>query len=346
MNVALTSRYSPEFRGGIETVVRELAEHLAAARPAWRIHRVWAFDRKTFVSSFPLLCDIVGGLLIALRSRNADVVLINGAEYAWPFALAMVRARKVIIVWHGTRACEIPALTARMSFAVRAYRRIETWLQRLACRFDRHIAVSPTVVDELELTYGFSRHIAVIVNGAQPPAQAQFAANSSSRRVVWVGTHPYKKGLDVALTAIALARSRVPDLELRVVGVTAAETKSRKHPGVTFLGPLSPAQVRLEYAGAAAMLATTRYEACSMAVIEALAHGVPVIASPIIGWMIDGGGIVVSAFEPQAFSEALVRFFSEETDRAQLSARARARTSEFDWRKAARAYCTEIERCA
>lgn len=339
MRVALTSRLSPDTLGGIETVVRELSPRLQRAHPDWNVFPVWAFDRKSFLSSFPLLCDLIAGVRIAMRTRHADVVVINGAEYAFAFALRGYRKQKVIVVWHGTRAFEVPALVPRMSPAVRLYRLAEIWLQRLALRIRRQIAVSPSVVEELQAAYGFTAPVSIIVNGADVlPAREQY--DCTSRTLLWVGTNSYKKGLDIALEAFSLVRQSLRDLQLRVVGLAAPPNAPVT--GVTYVGMLSPSQMQSEYGRAAALLATTRYEACSMSVIEALAAGVPVIASPIVKWMIDGGGIAVPSMMSQAFADALAQFFDASTDRAQMSEAATVRAQRFDWNAAIDAYAAEI----
>ncbi|HZZ64748.1 MAG TPA: glycosyltransferase family 4 protein [Candidatus Baltobacteraceae bacterium] len=339
MRVALTSRLSPDTLGGIETVVRQLSRRLQQARPDWDVRAVWAFDRTSFFSSFPLLCDVIAAMRIARRTRDADVVLVNGAEYAWPFALRRHREQKVIVVWHGTRAFEVPALVPRMSPAVRLYRLLEIWLQQLALRIRRQVAVSPSVVEELRTAYGFSAPVPVIVNGADLlPAQAPY--DGASRVVLWIGTNAHKKGLDIALEAVSLARASLPDLQLRVVGIRTPAGAPMA--GVTYAGSLSPSQMQAEYARAAALLASTRYEACSMSVIEALAAGVPVIASPIVNWMIGGGGIAVPSITAKDFRDALLRFFGAETDRARMSHAAAMRAQVFDWNAAVAAYAAEI----
>ena len=165
-SIIFTSRLAVTEAGGVESAVREIAAAVAALRPDWNVSCVHAFSRRTRLNSIPFLGDLIAGVVIAVRCRSADAAVINGGEYAWPRVLSRRARASTAVVWHGTRAGEIPALRPGMSLPVRAYRLLEIWLQRCALLARSQIAVSETTREELRATYGTRRAIALIPNGA------------------------------------------------------------------------------------------------------------------------------------------------------------------------------------
>ncbi len=327
----------------------ELVPRLARLRPDWDVSAIYAFAAPRGWNKIPLLCDIVAGFRLWRQARTADVVVVNGAEYLWPMVLDPAARAKALIVWHGTRAYEIPALTPKMSFPVRIYWLAERWLQSLAFRFERHVVVAPSVLDEIRQAYGREIHAEVVTNGAPALTLADSEPGSAAEPraagpfvVVWSGTNAYKKGLDLALAACREARASRDDLELHVFGLPhgAADGDER---WVRWRG-LQPRHLALAaVAQADAYLASTRYEACSMAVLEALALGTPIVGSPAISWMLEEVGTAVRDYAPRSFAAALAEVGARPESRVARIARARSTLARFDWNETAKAYARLIQ---
>jgi len=106
-------------------------------------------------------------------------------------------------------------------------------------------------------------------------------SRSRAPRILWIGRVAEAKGIDVALEAHRLAKNRIPDLELVVVGEA---DPSWIHPGllagVTFVGGIIDpwSSFRGEI-----LLHTPRYDACPRAVLEAMAEGSAVVATRVGG---------------------------------------------------------------
>ncbi len=158
-----------------------------------------------------------------------------------------------------------------------------------------------------------------------------------------------EKGFDVAVRA-----AREAGVPLRVAGEGPEEARLRElaaasggpesagsgQPvggGVTFLGRLSPEEVTRERRGAAVLLAPSRFDdPCPMAVIEALADGVPVLGSTRGGIPeLVGRGAALPVDDVPAWTAALRRLWSDPAARAAAGAaalaRARARHSPDAW---------------
>jgi glycosyltransferase involved in cell wall biosynthesis len=270
------------------------------------------------------------------------VVVINGGEYAWPRTFRSLDRKRTVVVWHGTRVGEIPALAPRMSPLVRVYFVLEKWLQRFSLAARSQIAVSITTKRELETAYGSRATIRVIPNGA-PKIDPISRNGEAKRRVAWIGTNVYKKGLDIALAACESARHAFADLELVVIGIAPPPGVSRA--GVRYVGRIGHDESIEHLRTADVLLATSRYEGCSIAILEGMALGIPIVAGPSVAWMVGEAGMAVDNFADENYARALIELFSTPSRLSEMSAAGPARVRQFDWDAAADAYVSEVERC-
>jgi len=95
-----------------------------------------------------------------------------------------------------------------------------------------------------------------------------------------------RKGFDVLLDAFARVRDAVPGARLVVAGPRRDETGRLGSPppaGVVLLGPLSQADFAVELRSADCLVLPSRNDSFGMAVVEALASGLPVVVSEMVG---------------------------------------------------------------
>src|SRR5262249_53513514 len=112
---------------------------------------------------------------------------------------------------------------------------------------------------------------------------------------------------------------------------------------VTFLGPLTESEVRMEYRRATAFalpcqqLPNGDRDGLPNVLLEAMAHGLPVVSTTLAGVreaVVDReSGLLVAPRDEVGLAEALGRLFSDTALRVRLGARARQRVAErFDRR--------------
>jgi glycosyltransferase involved in cell wall biosynthesis len=340
--IALTTRIPVSEAGGIEASVRELAPRIAALRPAWDVRVINAFAKVATWNRVPFFGDLIAALVLAAKTAPFDVVVINGGEYAWPRTFRSLDRKRTVVVWHGTRVGEIPALAPRMSPFVRVYFALEKWLQRFALSVSSQIAVSITTKRELEAAYKTRATIHIIPNGA-PKLKPIPRNREATRRVAWIGTNAYKKGLDIALAACESARHAFDDLELLVIGIAPPQGVSRT--GVRYVGRIGHDESIEVLRAVDVMLATSRYEGCSIAILEGMALGIPIVAGPSVAWMVGEAGLAVDDFDGESYARALIDVFSAPSRLNAMSAAGPERVRHFDWDAAADAYVSEVERC-
>ena len=220
---------------------------------------------------------------------------------------------------------------------MRLYAFLERGLQRASFAAPVHIAVGGAVRSELLAAYGRAPELSVVHNGA-PPAVASAGATEGAPIVLWIGSNPYKKGLDVALEACRLARRDGADVRLVLAGLS--ERIDAPESWVHDLGIVARERLNELFDRAAVVLMTTRYEACSMAVLEAMARRKAVVASPAVAWMFDEASDLRDA---PAFAAAILNALTP-SGRAKLEERSVRSLRRFDWNYAIEAYEASIER--
>jgi glycosyltransferase involved in cell wall biosynthesis len=152
--------------------------------------------------------------------------------------------------------------------------------------------------------------------------------------VAWVT--PLKRLLDL-IEAVGRLAPRFPNLELRVAGGTPdpvylKEVQARiaalgveRH--ITFLGSLTPEQLRDEYRTCALLVHPSGQENSPMAIAEAMAAGRPAVATNVGGVtdLIDHGatGFVIEVGDIDALARAIAAVLSDGALQQQMGRRAR-----------------------
>ena len=124
-----------------------------------------------------------------------------------------------------------------------------------------------------------------------------------------VGRHPLRKGADVAVAAFEKMRGRGVGARLILVGDPAYPDMARGV-GVEGHGPVDRAALYRDFFGQAdAVLVPSRAEGFGFTAVEAMGHGLPVVASnrDALPWIVGEGGLLV---EPGSV-EALTRSMAE-----------------------------------
>jgi glycosyltransferase involved in cell wall biosynthesis len=166
-------------------------------------------------------------------------------------------------------------------------RRIAAQLDRLAeHRYTHLVAVSERVRDFLVQRRGVApARVSVIANGwtGRPRPRSL----SDVQTVICVANFRPEKQHDQLLAAFRRVLSEVPTAQLRLVGSGPEEMSLRAlvesdrqlSAAVTFVGALD--DVWTELAGADAFVLSSRYEGMSVALLEALAAGVPAVVTDV-----------------------------------------------------------------
>jgi glycosyltransferase involved in cell wall biosynthesis len=119
---------------------------------------------------------------------------------------------------------------------------------------------------------------------------------------------------------------------------------------------LCPGQIADEdlpamYQGALAFVHPSRYEGFGLQLIEAMASGVPVLASATTSLpeVLEGSGLLFDPENPDSIARQMARIVGDPALRSDLAEKSRQRASCFSWHRAAeqtlRVYLELLNRC-
>lgn len=158
-----------------------------------------------------------------------------------------------------------------------------------------------------------------------------------------LGRLSHKKGLDILIRAFAVVAREQPDARLAIVGpddeglarpLAALAASKGIGCSVFFVGMLTGEDKLGALAAADVWALPSHTENFGIAVVEALAAGLPVVVSPavnIAAEMLAAGAGVVCPQEPELLAAELLTLLGNPEERLRLGDRAREFTRRFDW---------------
>lgn len=162
-----------------------------------------------------------------------------------------------------------------------------------------------------------------------------------------------RKGIDRLIDAVASARATGTDVSLVVAGAGPEETALRRrateaHVPVEWLGLVEHGELPAVYARADAFAFPTLDDPFGIALLEAAAAGLPIVASPRAGATLDvvddgTNGIVVDPDDVASWSATLVRLAGDARLRRRLGRAAFASTVDRTPEATARGYLAAVE---
>src|SRR5450432_192034 len=158
------------------------------------------------------------------------------------------------------------------------------------------------------------------------------------RYLLWCGTLEPRKNLPTLLTAFAAVRRHHPDLNLVLVGPTGwgeVSVPRELAEGVRLLGFLPADQLHAAYAGARVFCYPSLREGFGLPVLEAMAHGVPVVTSAgtAMAEFVSNGGILVDPLDADALAAGIEAALGDLHD--ELAAAAIKQSTRYSWDTAA-----------
>ncbi|MGY1671029.1 glycosyltransferase family 4 protein [Geodermatophilus sp. SYSU D00710] len=273
-----------------------------------------------------------------------------------------------VAVWRAARGCDIvhihsalsPAVTVvragLLGFAGRArgcavvihahgghiqrwltspQRRALVWLAMLPAH--RVVAVWTAGREKLRTVLPEDR-VELIDNGVPVEAYMHAGSDHAVPRVLYVGLLTPRKGVVDLLTASRVLRDRGIPHEVQLLGGTPdegptaeAQVRAALDDNTRLLGTRPPEQMPAAFAEADVFCLPSWWEAMPLSVLEAMAAGLPVVATDVgdVARAVDHGvtGLVVPAHDPEALAEALATLLTDPDLRRRMGAAGRERAT-------------------
>ena len=355
MRIGLVSPYAWTVPGGVNNHVMSLVRHLEHAghevyviAPAGDLERSQPPLPERFISAgraFPVRANgsvayvngsffMLGKMSRILAPLDLDVVHVHEPTIPSVGAAATMMSRAPVV---GT----FHAAGAASAFYMRWRPLAERILSSLTVRIVVSETARQTVIGE------FPDEYRVIPNGIDLEHYRAAREGKKVRgRILFLGRPEPRKGLPALLEAFEGLRCRLPYASLVVAGPAGEELQAlacrgrhmpdRSLEGVTALGRVSHDVKLRELASAEVLCAPSNGgESFGIVLIEAMAAGVPVIASDIPGYravLAEGSaGVLVPPDDPGALETALANVLTNTALRQDLSLAGVARAERYSW---------------
>lgn len=151
-------------------------------------------------------------------------------------------------------------------------------------------------------------------------------------------------GLDTAIRSIALAREKVPHIQLKIAGSGPQRPELEQLVAdlglgdtVVFLGRLERASVVELYQASDVMLNSSTVDNMPNSVLEAMACGVPVVSTNVGGvpYMVRDGetAVMIAPSDETAMANAIVDLAVDSSKRETLAKNGREEVLQYDWQR-------------
>lgn len=278
----------------------------------------------------------------AVAQRKLDVFFFPSVYSYFP----LLRPVPMILGVHDTMAVRNP------QFAFASSRQELFWncKERLAMAQSRTIlTVSEYSSKSIQQWFGIPEdRIRVVYEAASAKFHPGPGIGSEGRYILYVGGISPNKNLATLVEAYARIR---PEWKLLLVGdyesdgflscyreLRMAVQSSGLESRILFTGYVPDEKLIEIYRGASLFVMPSLDEGFGLPALEAMACGVPIIASDenALAEVVGGAGILVNPRNADALAEAIARVVGDPVLAADLRQRSLARSSQFSWERAAR----------
>jgi glycosyltransferase involved in cell wall biosynthesis len=363
----ITHEYYPVLSGG--TI---MAEKLAAelSRLGWEVDILTARIGREFPNYER--CDgfDVYRFPTARRSTGDSSLfeLLSYFSLGLPQMLALARKRRYTLLFpifaipSGliglalSRLLNIPSVvfvdagdTPGLESTMKNYVRYLAPVFRLVVNHSRAVVVCEGLED-LVAPYLNHRRFTAIPNGTLLPSEeAHPNGNGAGLQLLSIGRLVLRKGFHEIIKALSIVRSKRSDFHLRIVGYGRAEDEIRQvleehsiSENVSLLGRVEYQQLGEYFLNSDAYLFYGDREGSSLAMIEAGAYGLPIIASDHPGnrtYVKNGeSGFLVEYRNPESLAQAILFMLEHRDDLPGMGRKSREIARTYSWASIAAQY--------
>ena len=216
-------------------------------------------------------------------------------------------------------------------------------MPRAIARADALIAVSEATRSDISTYFADAIDRVHVVYEAPFPAPEGATISIEGSYVLAVGTQEPRKNYRRLLEAFARVTSRHPAIKLVIAGGAGWRTNLRadiKSLGldqrVLLMSEVADDVLTSLYANCEFLAFPSLYEGFGLPLVEAMAHGKPVLTSnrSSLPEIADGAAVCVDPLSVDAIADGLLTLLEDEAIKGQLSVFARDRASRFSWDRA------------
>lgn len=358
--LVLTDYFLPHASGGVERAAYEVSRRIAEQGHAVTV--------LTFRRGGAPAVEQMDGLSVvrvsALDLSHLVGIQLSVSLHVWPAIRRIIKQRRIDVVHaHGLffhaslagavlgRLLGVPVVTTAHVGSLKSIggvaSRLSALYQGTAGRLilassKEVIAVSEAVAEHVQRQGAERRKINVIANGvdAEHYSPAAQRGHTGGPRMIFVGRLITNKGPQHLLDALPEVIDRFPAAECWFVGDgplrRELERRAREaglERNVSFLGERDDVPDLLRQSDV--FVRPSLSEGLPLAVLEAMASGLPVLATPVGGTPElvedDATGFLIEPSDVSALKDRLVRLLGDEDLRENMGRRGRQAAVDYDW---------------
>ena len=203
---------------------------------------------------------------------------------------------------------------------------------------DADFAICPSewVRDDLVQNFGLPGERAAVVPYGVNPELFALRNEPVRGRILFAGTADLRKGIHYLAMASEKLAARGNGYEFRVAGNVERSLANREQcRHLRFLGRVPRAEIAREFTAADLLVLPSLAEGSAEATYEALACGVPVVATPEAGSVVrdDIDGRIVPSRDPEELANAIAEIVEDRQKRERMSHAARDRAHDYTWER-------------
>lgn len=271
-------------------------------------------------------------LALETRSRNAERELRALRDdfdlVVQMFGLFHTRGAPYVVFTDNTVAISRRLWPQWVAVEGRALDRLLDWERRVYAEARHVFTQARHAADSMVEDYGVDpARVSVVGTGANFEPLPAVSEEPRAPAILFIGKYWELKGADVLLEAFRRVRRDVPEAKLWMVGRYEGPADE---PGLeTFGFVFDRERLAQLFASAAVYCLPSRFEASGNSILEAMAFGLPCVASDVGGLpdvVRDGStGLLVPPGDARALAEALGRILSDPDEARRMGAAGRAR---------------------
>jgi phosphatidylinositol alpha-mannosyltransferase len=346
VRVALVCPYAWQAAGGVQVHVRNLASRLRD-----RGHEVTVIAPTTTTPLEPWVRSVGRPISISYRGTVAPI-----APTAYRRTRSALRSLRPDVIHVHEPLTPSASMFAALAAAAPVVATVHAYLDRSTV-MELAAPILRRVWRRVSLGIAVSEAAASFLRRAVPAAELEIVPNGvdvsafttakprtdlpAGRRILWVNRLDAQKGFPVALAAFSKVLVDVPDATFIVVGegkdreslrLLTEQALTRVH----MRGTVENTEVPAYHAACDVFVASAvGQESFGIAIVEAMAARLPVVASDIPGYqevVTDGvDGLLVPPRDPEALAAGLLRVLREPELAMGLGEAGRERARTFDW---------------
>ena len=371
MKILLVSPYDWQAPGGVNRHVDQLADQLIDREHSVRILAPSTGpldDPRVIVAGRPVSVPASGSRarisLDPLLGRKVRRILDEGQFDIVHVHEPLMPTLPIQVLRHSRRAnpaaVTIGTFHARKDGGNRLYAYGQLLLKRWFRAIDGKIAVSPPAAQYVGQYFpGFYN---IIPNGIDPecwssPAIEPLPEFEDGRiNVLYVGRAEKRKGLPYLIRAFRMLHARMPNTRLIVVGPDSRRLRRYRDtigrevgPSIVFVDGVSNAELPRYHRSAHIFCSpATGHESQGYVLLEAMAAGLPVVASNVEGYASvlthEVEGLLVPPKDSPALADALTTLTRDAGARARLGTAGRIRAEDYSWPRVTQQLLSYYER--